>query len=125
MKKPKHFLVKLMPYTTKVLVSLGEDEETIVKTLNGYKCPKHMIIPLVGDLLATSKGFYVDFLNGFVLLCIKNYPVTIDDFATIVHEVTHVIQASLEYAGIQITEATTEVYAYLAGFLYKEILKKI
>ena len=121
----QHFVVPMIPYITKVLVSLGEDNETIVKLLCGYKCPKHLSQPIIDNLVETSTGYYVDFDNGFILLAMPKYPISIKDFSTLVHEVTHVAQATLAYAGIKVSVETTEVLAYATGYLYHEIMKKI
>ena len=121
----QHFVVQMTPYITKVLVSLGEDKEIIIKTLCGYKCPKDLSQPIIDNLTETSSGYYIDFDNGFILLALNKYPINIKDFSTLVHEITHVVQATLEYAGIKICADTTEVLAYATGYLYHEIMKKI
>ena len=121
----KHFVVEMIPYNTQVIVSLGEDKETIIKTLYGYKCPKDVSQPIIDQLDESSSGYFLDFSNGFMLLAVKNYPINLKDFKTLVHEITHVSQATLEFAGIKISEETTEPLAYTTAYLYYEIMKKV
>ena len=123
--KPGHFLMKVPIYHVRLLVSFGEDAETIIKVLSNYHCPKSISQPIIEGYIEGAAGYYIDFNNTFYLLVTKNVPIILKDYSTLVHEITHVSQAILENAGIQIRMETTEPLAYLAGYLYEEICKKL
>lgn len=59
--------------------------------------------------------------ENVALLWAKKIPVTIMEYATLVHEIEHTVFYLFERIGIQHTRESDEAYAYLQGYLFAEI----
>lgn len=59
--------------------------------------------------------------DGYELLWLPDWPLSIDDVGKLVHELEHATFRILNERGFEHTEASDEAYAYLQGWLYSEI----
>lgn len=55
----------------------------------------------------------------------KYYPEKIYDYGTIVHELFHVVDVTLRYKGVTLSDDSDESYAYFMQWIYMEFLSKL
>ena len=78
------------------------------------------------DVMAgTVMGECIRLATGEVLIMIGNYPETPDDIVSIAHEVSHATHFIYEMINTPLCPETTEVYAYLNGYLIEQILERL
>lgn len=63
--------------------------------------------------------------EDIALMWVANWPETIGDFVTVVHEGEHAAFYLLDRLGVEHTSASDEVYAYLQGYIYGQVMSYV
>ncbi len=116
------FIVDCQIYPFDILVCFGQDKKLLFKELS-KKLPKSDI-----DILKTIKfnvGKSIMFPAGQTLLWLQEKPTSIYGLATLNHEIFHCVCFILERAGIVYSHSSEEAFAYLIGYLTKQIYKEL
>lgn len=124
------FIIPLHVYPFDVLFSIGETDEQFRKSIRKY-CPPSVINdlgedPLILKFTETSKGRTVH-LNSTnqTFIRLKHYPKTCSDYGDIAHEIFHAVEFIFHKIGLHHSVESGEAYAYLVGYLTKEIYKRL
>lgn len=119
--KSKNFLVKLVIYPFDVMVSLGETDKELKKSLNKYEDAEWD-----EDMICYGDGRAIITENNHSIIRLKKYPVTNEDYSYLQHEIFHIVTFIMDRIGVKFKLLTSdETYAYLIQFLTKEIYNKI
>mgnify|MGYP001582987741 FL=1 len=118
----KLFVVKLVIYPYDVMIYFGKNQEPLYKELSKYISSSE--IQQLREKQIT-RGDSVMFNNGASLIRMPNVPRSINDLATLNHEVFHVVFFILQEIGIKLVPQSDEAFAYLIEYINKEIYKKI
>lgn len=121
MKKSDNFVIPLVIYPFDIMVSLGETDEQLRKTWEGkYKLEwrEDMILKGNGNCLITE--------DNQTLIRTRYYPADNQDCGILQHEIFHAVSMVLDRMGIKLDiMVSDEAYAYLIGYLTKQIYDKI
>ena len=107
-------------YRTKLKVFFGSVKD----------CCKAMKKDGVPDYYIEEWGKHASYYNGmyyeedehdYRLLWLDKIPVSVDDYGSLVHELSHAVFHILDDKGLKHTNESDEAYAYLIGYLYSEI----
>jgi hypothetical protein len=124
-KKSLNFIVPLVIYPFDVMVSLGEKDEDVIKRLkktNVQESEFHLI-EMDGK---PGQGRAVIFDCGASIIRLWNYPTYAEDYGSLAHEIFHIVSFVMYKIGQPLeVRVSDESYAYLIGYLTKEIYKKI
>lgn len=123
MAKSINFIIPLVVYPFDVMVSISESDESLFAKL------KKMGV----DISDTNLHVYSDTQRGRTILfkgnqsLIRMYELrdTPDWYGHLAHEIFHAVEFIMERIGAKLTAESDEAYAYLVGYLTKEIHKKI
>ena len=63
--------------------------------------------------------YYNDY--DYRVLWLNGWPKSVDDYGSLVHEISHATFYLLQSRGLRHSEDSDEAYAYLMGFLFSEI----
>ena len=116
-----------------VYVSLGNDMK-VVATLLGKELgddPSFIYEMLMGsreEIIHDGgciMGECFRLVTGEILILISDYPSCADDLVSITHEVAHAVHFIYEMIDTPLCPETTEVYAYLTGYLTEQILNRL
>jgi hypothetical protein len=121
-KKTVNFILPLIIYPFDVMVSMGETDEQLKKTIKRYSVTEKELdeISLIGS------GRYCLFECGASLLRTKTIPTSAFDFGVLQHEIFHATVSVLWKIGMKLEiNVSDEAYAYLAGYLTEQIYKRI
>lgn len=122
--KNKNFIIPLVIYPFDLMVSIGESDQKLEKTLSGFLEPDDVIISRWNT--DTQKGRYCRFSNNSSLLRLRRMPETPEDFGVLAHEVFHSVTHIMDMVGMKLKlMVSDEAYSYLVGFITEEIYKKI
>lgn len=123
MKKSINFIVPLVVYPFDVMVSISESDESLFAKLKKKGV----------DITDTSLSVYSDTHRGRTILfkgnqsLIRMYELrdTPEWYGNLAHEIFHAAEFIMERIGMKLTTESDEAYAYLIGYLTKEIYSKI
>lgn len=59
--------------------------------------------------------------ENFTMLWLRDVPVTIENYGSLVHEIEHYVFYLLDRIGMKHTKESDEAYAYLSAHVFKEI----
>jgi hypothetical protein len=119
-KKGKNFIIPLVIYPFDVMVSVGESDSQLTDQLSKYG------IEWGDDFKCSGKGRSVIMENNQSLLRLHSYPETNEDMGVLQHEIFHVVTFIMDRIGMPLTICVSdEAYAYLIGYLTKEIYDRI
>ena len=118
----KLFIIKLVVYPFDVMIYFGKDQQPLYKELS-----KYISADEIQELREKqiTRGNSVIFNNGASLIRMSNIPRSINDLATLNHEVFHIVFFILQKIGIELCPKSDEAFAYLIEYINKEIYKKI
>lgn len=125
--KSKNFIVKIGHYPFDLMVSLGETNDQVFKSIRRLNIDAidNIDCKFDGD---GSVGRVVEFTSGQYLLRLRYFPETAADYGVLQHEIFHVVEFLFRTLRVGLCEETSEVYAYLLQYLstiiYAEINKK-
>lgn len=116
----KNFVISLVVYPFDVMVSLGESDEELRRSL------KKVDTEWEDNMQCTGIGrFYMNDRNQSIIR-LSVYPKSNEDYGTLSHEIFHAVTHILDRIGMRlILLKSDEAYAYLTGYLTTEIYKKI
>jgi len=72
-----------------------------------------------------SSGKCIEMTENFVIIRTHLLPIDPASHGTLAHEIFHAIDFVLRDVGMVLSEQSYEAYAYLIGYLTKEIYKKL
>src|SRR3990167_1835207 len=116
--KKKHFFVSWEVYPFSVLVSIGEHQSKVVKTIekSGYKLDEEE----KEKLWMTGVGRTMMLQGGQTILRLKS---TRPDI--IAHEISHAVFFLMDKIGIKLSNSSDEAYSYAIQFLTEKIYEKL
>ena len=119
--KSLNFIIPLVVYPFDVMVSFGQSDLEITKSLKKRGWRWDDLLKLKGD------GKFIIFhdINAAVIR-MKYFPNYPEGQATMSHEIFHAITYILDKVGMKLKIGKSdEAYSYLIGYLTKEIYKKL
>lgn len=118
--KSMNFIVKLNVFPFDIMISLGQSDEELKKELKKYRVVFEDDMKLVGH-----GRFWMDSRNRS-LIRVSEFDSSCEDFATLQHEIFHVVTHILDRMGVKfVLNKSDEVYSYLIGYVTKEVYKKV
>lgn len=123
MPKSRNFIIPLLVYPMNLMVSFGESDLIVEGKLRS--------LGITGTELwryetENDSGRCCCFENNEVLIRLRKIPKTDTEYSYLQHEIFHAVTYVMYKVGIDlIVKKTDECYAYLIGYLTKEIYKRI
>lgn len=111
-----------MVYPFDLMISIGESDAKLKKTLSDIGIENEDEMWTFSE---TTKGRFCLFATNQGLIRIKSTPVTNEDYANLQHEIFHYTMHVFDRIGMKWTPKSDEAYAYLIGYLVKEIYSKL
>lgn len=108
------------------MVSVGESDSQLEKNIQRYtgkKRIKELELAMYGEKLCEGKA--VMFSSGLAVLRLRKMEWTVQDCEVLQHELFHITHFIMRRVSIGLNGKTHEAYAYLHGFLTKEIYGKL
>ena len=119
-----NFIIDLKVYPFDVMVSFGESDDKLRKKLSGLGIDNEDHLWQYGS--DTCVGRAATLSNNASILRMRKNPETATEFATLHHEIFHVVTFVMMRVGIKLKILVSdEAYAYLIGYITKEIYKKL
>ena len=104
------------------MVSLGESDEVLEKKLLKHNWDLKIVD---WKLESEEDGKTSQFYKGCILIRTSSVPSNAEAYSVLQHEIFHSVQFFMETLKIPLTEHTCEPYAYLIGYITKEIYKHL
>ena len=125
MKKQKKdmFEVDWVIFPFHVLVCLGSTREDILRKLKNLRY--EVSEKEIDQINMSGIGRCVMLENGGTILWIRDYPNEAGSLSCITHEVFHAVYFLLGRVGIEISDDSDELVAYMQGYLVNKILNRI
>lgn len=115
-------IINLVVYPFDVMISFGQTDDELKKALDRYKLNESDIDNAMFGSNKTSQGRAVTFSNNASLIRLRHFPVTSSDYGNLAHEIFHCVTFIMETIGVKFDlNVSDEAYAYLIGYLTKEI----
>lgn len=115
------FHIPIFPFT--VMFSLGETDDSLFTKLKRMGMPNTK--KSTAELDPNDLGKCVLYENNLCLIRTNAIPKTADQYATLHHEIFHAVSFMLQEITIKLDKNTEEVYAYLTGYITRELYKKL
>ncbi len=121
----KNFIISLDIYPFDVMVSVGEEDDTLFKRLRKLSISEDEFEMTRFDT-ENGRGRYCLFKTGASLIRLKQEPKTPEQFGTLQHEIFHCASSILWRVGIKLKmKYSDEAYAYLIGYLTEKIYYRL
>jgi hypothetical protein len=122
MTKAGFYLLKGSVFPYDVLICLGTTEQQIKEyaTKRFENCFTDRELELLSEL-SKKKGYTLRLENGAYLLWTALFPTTPEGFEHLAHETFHVADLMLRRAGLTLSDDSDEAFAYLIGWITKNI----
>jgi hypothetical protein len=125
MKIGKYFIIKLVVYPFDVMVSIDESDEVLLKRLEKYGNSPDDCMELM-DLSDTVRGRAIMLPSNQSVIRFKTISDKSELLSCISHEVFHITTFIMDRVGIKFElMVSDEAYAYLHGFIFLQICKKV
>ena len=123
-------MVPMAIYHTSLLVIIGMSDKEVEEVLlqyEGFDRGSKEMKKSAGWRFDNCKkvGHVTRFDNNAMLLRLREYPTTPEDYGIIAHEVFHVVELLFERVGMPLADSSSEAYAYLIGYVTQEIFKQL
>jgi len=119
----KNFIISLIVYPYDVMVSIGETDKQLKKRLAYYDIHDDKTWKYSSPNKCAKSAI---FMGDQCLIRIKGNPTTAVDFGNLQHEIFHVVTLVMQRIGMDLKiKVSDEAYAYLIGYLTKEVYEKI
>ena len=124
MNKKRFFLLKGIIYPYDTVVCLGVSKEEILQYME-----KNYIDSLTSEdkdaleMPLNTKGRTLRLKNNAYILWTKYFPVNVEHFETLNHEIFHTSDMMLRKAGLSLSDDSDEAWAYMIGWMTREIYK--
>lgn len=123
--KGSNFIIPLVVYPFDVMISIGETNEDIDKRFKKYNLTAEDI-SLATFTSHTVQGRTVMFSSNQTLIRLRNFPKSPVDYGNLQHEIFHAVTFVMDRIGMVLkVEESDEAYAYLIGYLTREIYKRL
>ena len=122
MKNCKIINIDIPVYNAVINVLLGNVEtlKDSIKGIDGlYEELKNSI-----NEFNQGKFLWSEKLNQWIIW-LPRIPKTIQDMASLVHEIEHCVFYLFQYKGLKHSDDSEEAYAYMMEFLFQEIMTKV
>lgn len=117
--KKINFIIPLVIYPFDVMISIGQSDDELTKSLSKFNCEWDDKMACEGN-----GRFYMSGLNQS-LIRLSNYPETYFELGTLAHEIFHCVTYILDRVGMKfMLSKSDEAYSYLIGYITTEIYKK-
>ncbi len=127
--KPINFIIDLHVYPYDVMVSIGQSDVELGRTLDSYGISKLISreeIESVRYGSENSHGRAILFSTNQSLLRIRHLPETCFDYGVLAHEVFHIVTMLMHRIGMKlVVEKSCEAYAYLVQYITEQIFERI
>lgn len=124
-KKSQNFIIPLVIYPFDVMVSIEETDAELSKKLQKYITDPKGIGELM-NLSSTTQGRCVMLECNQTVIRLKRQLYAHQTYATAAHEIFHATSFILNRIGMKMEIGISdEAYAYLIGYLTKEIFKRL
>lgn len=123
---PISFIISLHVFPFDVFVSIGQSDRQLKQCIKKYSFSE--LIQEVNEVLslpANCEGKTYTLSSGATILRIVNTPKTPHDFGIITHEIFHAVDSIMRQVGVELSDTSDEVYAYLCGYLTTQIYENI
>lgn len=118
--KSVNFIVPLVVYPFDVMVSFGQTDDELKKSLSKVGGEWDDTMECIGEGRFCMNG------KNQSLIRLKNYPTTCEQYGSLQHEIFHAVTRILDRTGLKFKLfISDEAYSYLIGYLTTEIYKKI
>lgn len=115
-----NFIVPLIVYPFDIMVSIGQSDDELKKSLSKTKTKWKDVMKCEGD------GRFVLNLDNTSIIRLRKYPSTPTDYGTIAHEIFHAVTFILDRVGMKLKLfSSDEAYAYLTGYITEKVYEKI
>ncbi|WP_080057182.1 hypothetical protein [Spirosoma aerolatum] len=118
-----NFIISYGVYPFDLMVSIGEDTETVKKRLSKTNLSR-LDIEQTDVYEIVGKGRTVMFSNGATLLRLPHLPETPFEFGVLSHEIFHCVHFLFEKIGIKLSMDSDEAFAYMVGYITSEIFHR-
>lgn len=116
------FVIDIPLYNRDLLVVFGDTEYLAKQVSEAYDIPLHEVYPIIEDIDGRSDGrYYFNVEQGSRLVWMPRVPEEPQEYATLAHEIFHAVFGIMDEIGASPTKDSEEAYAYLVGYLTKEI----
>ena len=123
-KKQKKFIHEVITnvYNANLWVFFGSIEEC-ADAMRDQKIEEHIIKNWVDQVNSTECNGMFTHSEGtnISLLWLPKLPNTIMEYGSLVHEIEHYVFYLFDRIGMEHTEASDEAYAYMLGYMFREI----
>ena len=120
-KRSLNVIIPLVVYTFDVMLSIGQTNGELKKSLEKYRCDWSDLL----ELSPTSLGRTVMTDSNHTIIRFTKWPETCQQYGTLAHEIFHAVDFIFKRIGITLSEDSDEAYAYMIGYLTEEIYKKL
>lgn len=123
--KNKNFVIPLIVYPFDVMVSFGQTDDELLKTLSKSLTDDEIKDKKLWSIEKNGDGRTVLFGSGQTLIRMPKVPKSVKEYGTLQHEIFHATEFILSHIGMSLCKKSDEAYAYLIGYLTTEIYKRI
>lgn len=120
-KRSLNAVIPLVVYPFDVMISFGQSDRDLRIALKKLGTEWDGIL----EMGETTMGRTVLMPNNATVLRLKNIPQSCTEYGFLAHEIFHAVTFILNRIGMSLTEQSDEAYAYLIGYITKEIYKRI
>lgn len=120
MSKKANFIIPLVIYPFTIMISLGQTDNELKKSLKK--------IDNEWDDIMIMDGIGKFCMNKYnqSLIRLWNYPTTCEEYGSLQHEIFHAVTFIFDRIGLKFSLLKSdEAYSYLIGYLTTEIYKKL
>lgn len=121
--KQLNIVIPLVVYPFDVMVSLGESDEILFAHLK-KKGVDYLDVSL-DHYSDTQRGRTVMFKGNQTLIRMYELRETAEWYGNLAHEIFHAVEFIMERIGMRLTIDSDEAYAYLIGYITKEVYKRL
>jgi hypothetical protein len=120
-KQSLNVIVPLVIYPFDVMFSFGETDELLKRRLKRFGLDWDPTY----EMEETTMGRTILTPGNTTVLRLKKIPESYMEYGFLAHEIFHAVTFLLERIGMTLTAASDEAYAYLIGYVTKEIYKRL
>jgi hypothetical protein len=122
--KYKNFIIPLVVFPFDVMVSIGQDSDSLFKELIKRGVPENDVQMAEYENIGTAR--YCLFSTGQSLIRIKKKPQTPKEYGHLHHEIFHTVASIMWRIGMKLEiTVSDETYAYLIQYLTEQIYSKL
>lgn len=119
----KNFIIDLKVYPFDVMVSIGQNDNELLKSL--LKIKWNIPVDDIKYSCNRTNAMFCLWDNGYGLIRLRNFPKTPEEKGFLAHEVTHYTNHLLDDIGMHWSKESDEAFSYLQQFITTEIYKRI